>query len=114
MPRPRSRPITGPRKYLRFIEQFGHADPADWRTDIPAAERDHLRAAQVQHDFARAVLIQITRLDLTREEVAAHCDISAETLNGHLRGAKVLPLDRMHRIAAVVALRLTIDTQPTE
>ena len=114
VPQPRINPPTGPCSYLRHHQQFGLADPPVWRSNIPAAQQPLLEAAKVQHEFARHVLNQIDRLDLTRSQVAEQCGFSPETLNRYLRGASVLPLDRMLQIARLVALDIDITLKKTE
>lgn len=105
--------VKGPRRFLRYPDQYGIADPAD-PAPLAATERHLSVAAQLQHEVARQVGEQIARLDTTEAEVAQTLGISTEQVQRYLRGESAMSIERMYQLARAVALDITFTIKRTE
>ena len=105
--------MRGPRKYLRYPEEFGVTDPAE-PARLPPSQQFKAVAAQAQHELARQVHEQMARLGLDYATLAPQVDLSEEQLKRLLRGESGMSVERMHQLAKAAALRLTIQIKRSE
>lgn len=105
--------MRGPRKYLRYPEDFGIADPVELKRQ-PPSQQHKADAAEAQHELARQVHEQMARLGVDYATLAAQVGVSKEQLKRLLRGESAMSVERMQRLARAVALRITTRIERTE
>ena len=105
--------VKGPRRYLRYPDQYGVVDPAT-PARLPATQTHLAEAALLQHEIARQVNEQIARLDLTEAEVADTLGVSKEQVQRYLRGESAMSIERMYQLARTAALNITFTVERTE
>ncbi|MFC6285528.1 helix-turn-helix domain-containing protein [Nocardioides sp. GCM10027113] len=102
--------IRGPRKYLRYPEQFGVVDPPQ-PARLPPSQQYKVKAALLQHEVARHVSEQMPRLEMSPADLAARVGVGIEQLRRLLRGESAMSAERMHQLAQAVGLTITITVE---
>ncbi|QSR29126.1 hypothetical protein CFI00_01145 [Nocardioides sp. S5] len=105
----RAKAVRGPRRHLRYPEQFGFVNEPQFKQGTPP----HVAQAVIdQHRLAQRVHSQMTRDELGWDDIADSLGVSEEQARRILRGESEMALDRMHQLAAAVGYRLLVQPQP--
>lgn len=97
--------VRGPRKHLRYPEQFGMLDDPQFKPGTNV----HVRAAVLtQHRLAQRVFDVMTREEMSFKEIADEIGVSVEQVQRLLRGESAATLERMHQLAAVIGYDLGV------
>lgn len=105
--------VRGPRKYLRYPEQFGVV-PQPQPARLSPAQRYKAEAALAQHELAREVAEQMPRLELTYADLAKQIGVSVEQLRRMLRGESAMSVERMHQLAQAVGITIATRVERSE
>lgn len=105
--------VRGPRRHLRFPDEFGVSDPAS-PAPLGSSQGYESEAALVQHELARQVIEQMARLGLSYAELATEIGVSVEQLRRMLRGESAMSVERMHHLARKTGLSVTVSIERTE
>lgn len=109
-PATRAKVVRGPRRHLRFPEQFGRVQDPQLMAGVPP----HVAAAVLdQHQLAKRVYAEMTQHEIGWDDLAAAIGLSEEQARRLLRGESEMGLDRMHQLATAVDYRLRVIYQPT-
>lgn len=96
-----------PREFLRYQNQFGRADPAEWT--VVAHEQEPLRrAAVLQHDLVREARHQQDRLDQATNLTAELINMNPDQLRRIYRGEAGLTVENLYKIARAVGLDVKV------
>lgn len=99
-------PSTTPRSFLRHPELFGRPGKVEWRQPQTPDEYAGLRAAELQHHIAVAIVERLDELEQTKSWLEDRSGLAAGRLSKLLRGHAQLTLRDIAALEGVMASKL--------